>query len=258
MQPPNHRDRILTTLHYTTACRCDRFHCAVETALDAEPGNLGEHWCWQEDDAGSSFRITGLDLYGDIYIDVVPGKKRSSRSEVTVHCREGDLALVKRLEAALGDELMRPAQAETSASASPFDSIAQVFQAFQQTAGTGIVVTDSAVDSALECIFNRVPRTLEEIKRLDGLRRAAEMDKLGGKHPGYTKADLAQYLRRWPNPRLALHYGEKVYLHQQLHITDEHEILTLKVHFGYLPKTREHVIGWVEESFRAPFDEELE
>lgn len=254
MQTPNHRHRILTTRHYTTACRCDRFRSALETALDEEPGNLGELWTWSEDDAGSSFRIFGLGLQADVVVEVVPGRKRTSRSEVTIHCREGDLPLLERLEAALGDALLRPA--ETPAAADEpfrlFDSAAQVLQAFQQTRVAGITVTDSAVDSALECLHGETDAVLAAIKRLPALRRAVETRRL----PDDVSPDaLERYLRVWPKARLCLHGDDKVRLTHRLLVPDEHGILILKVHFAYLPASREHVIGWVEESIGGPFGE---
>jgi len=261
MPTPNHRDRILTTLHYTTACRCDRFRSAVDTELAGEPNSLGEHWCWRDEDGGSSFRITGLDLHGDILLEVVPGKRRSGRSEVTIRCREGDLPLVRHLESALGDDLLRPAPAPESG-AEPdelrlFETIADLVQCFQQTAPEGIAVTDSAVESALDCLHGGIEDAIAEIKRLPVIRRLLEADVLDDgkmKTPEDIGPDvIRRYLRTWPRGRVVLHRGEKVRLRHQLHIADEHGILILKIHFAYLPATREHVIGWVEESIRSPF-----
>ena len=260
MKIPKHRHRILATRHYTTACRCDRFRSAVETALDAEPNSLGEHWCWADEDAGSTFRITGLDLHGDILMEVVPGKRRSSRSEVTLHCREGDLPLVHRLEAALGDELMRP-EAKPGADKVQlrlFESIADLMQSFQQNGPMGIAVTDSAVESAIDCLHGGTEEALAAIKRLPSIRRLVDASSHDGgeDREGVSTRDIRLYLRTWPNPRVCLHRGERVLLRHRLEIPDEHGILILKVHFAYVPATREHVIGWVEESIRTPFGEE--
>lgn len=263
MPTPNHRDRILTTLHYTTSCRCDRFRSAVDTELAKEPGSLGEHWCWRDEDGGSTFRITGLDLHGDILLEAVPGKRRSGRTEVTIRCREGDLPVVRYLETALGDDLLRPAKlapGDEPGEARLFDSIADVMQCFQQTAPEGIVVTDAAVESALDCLHGGVDDTLAAIKRLPTIRRLVDTEVADDGKMEYPEdistRDIRLYLRTWPKGRLVLHRGERIRLNHQLHLADEHGILILKVHFAYVPATREHVIGWVEESIRSPFGED--
>lgn len=252
--PPNHRHRILTTRHFTTACRCDRFRSAIETALDTEPGGANELWCWRDEDAGSSFRICGMDLHGDILVEVVPGRRRSSRSEVTVHCREGDLPVLERLGAALGDELLRAAAAEDEARGGLPEGIASALQSLQERGAPGLVITDSAIESALECLHGGEARAADEIARLPELRRAIEAGELG--RAGFTPEHAQRYLRRWPRARVALHRGEKVHLAHRLEIPDEHNVFILKAHFAYLPGTREHVVGWVDERVRSPFDDD--
>ena len=119
----------------------------------------------------------------------------------------------------------------------------------------GVQHKTNGIDPSLH---SGVDEAIAAIKRLPAIRRVIDTEVADDGKPDrgdISTRDIRLYLRTWPNPRVCLHRGERVLLRHRLEIPDEHGILILKIHFAYVPSTREHVIGWVEESFRVPFGE---
>lgn len=257
--PRHHRDRILTTRHFTTALTPLQLLLAVDTALERHPG-LDGLWSWTENHGAwaatarhAEIRLCGLELHGEMLLELRRGRRRADRWAVTVHAREGDLPALALLAQAIGTERLAPAARPAGGEDVLFDNIAQVMQSFQDSGPAGIVVTESAVESALACAYGDAPELIRGIKGLLDVRATIEAVALGlDRDRAASTRQIRLYLRLWPKAPVCLHRGEKVHLRHQLRLPAPGGKV-LRVHFAYLAASRTHVVGWIDEAPDDPF-----
>ncbi|MFZ9202293.1 MAG: hypothetical protein ACO23N_07700 [Opitutales bacterium] len=256
--PTRHLDR-LASQHFTTNLTHLAFHVAVDAVLASHPALNGSWswargpWQWAERSRVATFRISGFEQHGDIVLILRRTRRQADGSRIEVHHREGDRARLAALIAALGPDKIRPAVARRGPRDAIFANIAEVMQTFQEHGPGQIIVTESAVESALECAFDSHQEAIDEIRLLTAIRLAIDVNSYDEDPDKASRHRAAQYRRRWPKAPVVLHQGRKVHLEHQLHIPDGLGDRILKVHFAYLRETREHLIGWVEEELHCPF-----
>jgi len=124
-----------------------------------------------------------------------------------------------------------------------YETVAQMLQhQFVEKGEHGVLVTEAALESALECSFSIYEEALADIEELGEIRDALES---GEAERRFGRQRVAQYLREWPDSHHADLGGRPLPLPQRL--CSPSDGTTLRIHYGWDPVTRCHVIGFVDE-----------
>jgi hypothetical protein len=226
-----------------TPLSAERFRDMLETLVSTEPAFntsflMGKY--------AEGLRIGGLDQHGDIVI-----RHHAMAESKTVHLefRLGDAALVAKIYGYFGSEL-KLIGPKYEGEDELFPNLGHFMDSLRMSKlKQSIILAESAIESALDCGFDEYDEVLEELVFLKLMNGFAKV------HGYKENKDRHRYLqakRHHKDPRISLYLGQKVQLHQRLHIRSMKFDNVLRLHFATLPRNR-FLIGFVDEYTDCPF-----
>ena len=232
----------LQVRRYSTPLAAGEFNYHIDRIVHGEPlFNL----CFLTQERLDWMRIGGTELHGDI---AIRHSKLPAENIVTVEFRNGDTNLADKIAQILSNEL-EPAPPRTVSDDDPFENLAHFLETLKGCKlKRKIIITDSAIESGLECAFDEYDEVVQELHFLSIMESLA-------RHPGFKEhKDRPRYIqakRRHNRPIVALHDGAKVQLAQRIHIRSAKYDNVLRIHFAELPRNR-YLIGYVDEYCDVP------
>jgi len=226
-----------------TPLSAERFRDMLETLVSTDPAFNTSFLMGKYADG---LRIGGLDQHGDIVIrhHALPEGKT-----VNLEFRLGDAALVAKIYGHFGSKLTLVAPKDDGEN-ELFPNLGHFLDSLQMSKlRNSIVFAESAIESALDCGFDEYDEVLEELVFLKLMNGFAKV------HGYKENKDRHRYLqakRHHKDPRISLYLGQKVQLHQRLHIRSMKFDNVLRLHFATLPRNR-FLIGFVDEYTDCPF-----
>jgi hypothetical protein len=226
-----------------TPLSAERFRDMLETLVSTDPAFNTSFLIGKDADA---LRIGGLDQHGDIVIrhHALPEGKT-----VNLEFRLGDAALVAKIYGYFGSEL-KLIGPKVEGEDELFPNLGHFMDSLRMSKlKQSIILAESAIESALDCGFDEYDEVLEELVFLKLMNGFAKV------HGYKENKDRHRYLqakRHHKDPRISLYLGQKVQLHQRLHIRSMKFDNVLRLHFATLPRNR-FLIGFVDEYTDCPF-----
>lgn len=227
---------------YSTSLAAGEFNYHVNRIVH---GDQIFNLCFLTEAREDWMRIGGVELHGDI---AIRHYKLPDTNIVTVEFRNGDTALADRIIQQLGGEL-EPAPPRPDSDENPFENLAHFLETLKECKlKRKIIISDSAIESGLECVFDEYDEVVQELHFLSIMESMA-------KYPGFKEhKDRPRYLQakeRHKRPFVALHEGAKVQLVHRIHIRSAKYDNFLRIHFAHLPRNR-YLIGYVDEYCDVP------
>lgn len=197
--------------------------------------------CYIVDPSADLPTLGGMSLRGDVRLTMT-GKRKSQR--VHFFFRRGDRAIFDILAERLG-YIGKPIM-DTKV------RVPSLVDMMGQDPDLGIIgkviVSDAAIDAAMDCTFAETERIIEFSVGIHSLagKIARGMVADHDDHLGSTESGID------PGPvRVVLHRGRKVRLDQRAILLGRRNDAHLIVHFTWLPRERAILIGWFSEVVTA-------
>ena len=226
-----------------TPLSAERFRNMLETLVSTDPAFNTSFLMGKYADC---LRIGGLDQHGDIVIrhHALPEGKT-----VNLEFRLGDAALVAKIYGYFGSELKLIGPKDEGED-ELFPNLGHFMDSLRMSKlKQSIILAESAIESALDCGFDEYDEVLEELVFLKLMNGFA---KVHGYRENKDRHRYLQAKRHHKDPRISLYLGQKVQLHQRLHIRSMKFDSVLRLHFATLPRNR-FLIGFVDEYTDCPF-----
>jgi len=226
-----------------TPLSAERFRDMLETLVSTDPAFNTSFLMGKYADG---LRIGGLDQHGDIVIrhHALPEGKT-----LNLEFRLGDAALVAKIYGYFGSEL-KLIGPKVEGEDELFPNLGHFMDSLRMSKlKQSIILAESAIESALDCGFDEYDEVLEELVFLKLMNGFA---KVHGYRENKDRHRYLQAKRHHKDPRISLYLGQKVQLHQRLHIRSMKFDNVLRLHFATLPRNR-FLIGFVDEYTDCPF-----
>jgi len=212
---------------------------------------------------GESVRLSGPELHGDIHVRLAISTTAlaaftGNTTEVTLDFRAADKAVVQRLIAGLGGELIeakvrRPRQ----------EIMGHVVPGFQPNVGHFLawaarmpsmedhVILESAVDAGLASDFDSFEHIHSAMNALDFMRMVRMEGGFGGAGEGdEIPPHLRHPTRQGLTGRAAVlvaHDGRKVSLDATIDTRTAPSGRRLRIHYGWSHRQKRYLVGWVSD-----------